>query len=121
MAVVDHFARVAGTVLALLGTRFELMAIELEEEWSRLLTYLLLSLAALFCLTLTVLLAVTLIIVLCWDSWRIPAIVALMVFFGIVTCVIGLGVRRSFRQKPKLLELTRQEIGKDIDRLSPSA
>lgn len=121
MAVVDNFAKVASTVLAILKTRFELMAIELEEEWIRLLAYLLLSLSALFCLALTVLLAVILIIVLCWDSCRISAIVGLMIFFGAVTCVIGIGVRRSFSRKPKLLELTRQEMAKDIDRLTPSA
>ena len=47
MAVVDNLARVAGTLLAIVKTRCELMAIELEEEWIRLLTYLLLSLTAL--------------------------------------------------------------------------
>lgn len=121
MAVVDSFAKVASTVLAILKTRFELAAIELEEEWIRFLVYLLLSLSALFCLALTVLLAITLIIVLCWDSWRIPAIVGLMVLFGVITCVIGVSVRRSFSRKPKLFELTRQEIAKDIDRLTPSS
>ena len=104
MALVDNFAKVAGTLLAIAKTRAELIAIELEEEWVRLLSYLLLSLSALFCLALTVFLAVILVIVLCWDSCRIPG-----------------SVRRSFRRKPRLLELTRQEIAKDIDRLTPSA
>ena len=113
MAVVDNLAKVAGTLLAIVKTRCELMAIELEEEWIRLLTYLLLSLTALFCLALTVL-------VLCWDTCRIPAIVGMMVLFGVITCAIWIGVRRSFSKKPKLLELTRQEIAKDIDRLTPS-
>lgn len=69
MALVDNFAKVAGTLLAIVKTRAELIAIELEEEWVRLLSYLLLSLSALFCLALTVFLAVILVIVLCWDSW----------------------------------------------------
>ena len=47
MALGDSFVRVAGTVLAILKTRFELISIEVEEEWIRLLTYLLLSLAGL--------------------------------------------------------------------------
>lgn len=120
MAVIDNFARVASTLLAIVKTRVELIAIELEEEWTRLLTYLLLSLFALFCLALTVLLAVILVIVLCWDSCRISAIVGMMVFFGIVTGIIWWSIRRSFSRKPKLFELTRQEIEKDIDRLTPS-
>ena len=120
MAVVDNLAKVAGTLLAIVKTRCELMAIELEEEWIRLLTYLLLSLTALFCLALTVLLAIVLVLVLCWDTCRIPAIVGMMVLFGVITCAIWIGVRRSFSKKPKLLELTRQEIANDIDRLTPS-
>ena len=106
MALVDNFAKVAGTLLAIVKTRAELIAIELEEEWVRLLSYLLLSLSALFCLALTVFLAVILVIV---------------VFFGLLTGIIWWSVRRSFRRKPRLLELTRQEIAKDIDRLTPSA
>ena len=43
MALVDNFAKVAGTLLAIVKTRAELIAIELEEEWVRLLSYLLLS------------------------------------------------------------------------------
>ena len=115
MALGDSFVRVAGTVLAILKTRFELISIEVEEEWTRLLTYLLLSLAGLFCLALTILLAVILIIVLCWESYRIPAMVGLIVFFGLVTLGIAIGVKRSFARKPKMLALTCQEIAKDID------
>lgn len=33
MALGDSFVRVAGTVLAILKTRFELISIEVEEEW----------------------------------------------------------------------------------------
>lgn len=120
MVVVDNLAKVAGTLLAIVKTRCELMAIELQEEWLRLLTYLFLSLIALFCLGLTVLLAVVLVLALCWDTCRIQAIIGMMVFFGVITCAIWIGVRRSFSKKPKLLELTRQEIAKDIDRLKPS-
>ncbi len=121
MTVVDSFARVVHTVLSIAQTRIELLAIELEEEWVRFLVYLWLSLLALFSLALTVLLAVVLIIVLCWDSCRIPVIVGMMVFFGVVTGIIWCTIRHSFRRKTKLFELTRQEIAKDIDRFTPSA
>lgn len=118
MGMVDNFTRVAGTLLAILKTRSELIAIELEEEWVRLVVYLLLALTVLFCLAFTVFLAIVLVIVLCWDSFRIPAIVGLMLLFGTMTGVIWWSLRRSFYQRPKLFELTRQEIAKDIDRLT---
>lgn len=120
MAVMDNFAKVASTMLAILKTRAELIAIEVEEEWMRLLVYLLLSLSALFCLGMTLLLAVVLVIVLCWDTYRIQAIAGMMVLFGVITCIVWWRVRCSYRRKPRLFELTRQEIAKDIDRLTSS-
>lgn len=100
MALGDSFVRVVGTVLAILKTRFELISIEVEEEWTRLLTYLLLSLAGLFCLALTILLAVILIIVLCWESYRIPAMVGLIVF-SLLSLLDAIGVKKSFARKPE--------------------
>lgn len=118
MGMVDNFTRVVGTLLAILKTRSELIAIELEEEWVRLVVYLLMALTVLFCLSFTVFLTIVLVIVLCWDSYRIPAIVGLILVFGTATGVIWWNLRRSFYQRPKLFELTRQEIAKDIDRLT---
>ena len=44
--------------------------------------------------------------------------IGLIVFFGLVTLGIAIGVKRSFARKPKMLALTCQEIAKDIDRLT---
>jgi uncharacterized membrane protein YqjE len=103
-------------LLAILHTRVELLAVEAQEEAQRLLFYLVLSLAALFCAAMAFLLVVFLVIVLFWDTWRIGVICGLMVFFSGAALLIGLGIRSSYRKRPGVLAYTRNEIAKDIER-----
>ena len=117
MGLIRNIARMVGILLAVLHTRMELLAVELQEDVQRLFFYALLFLVALFCATVTFLLAIFLVIVLFWDTYRIGAICGLTVFFGGVTVLIGLGIRSSYRKKPGMLAYTRSEIAKDIERL----
>ena len=121
MALGESIAKMASTLLAMLQTRLELAAVELEEEALRLFSWLLLALAALFCAFVAILLVVLLIVAIYWDTNRIGVISALIAFFGVSATLIGLGIRSGFRSKPRLLAHTRAELAKDIDRLSPSA
>ena len=107
----------ASTLLAIFHTRIELLTVELQEETQRLLSYFILSLVALFCVIMTFLLGIFLVIVLFWDSYRVLAISGLIVFFGAVAALIALGIRRSYRKKPRMLAYTRNEIAKDLERL----
>jgi len=110
----------AGSLLAILQTRLELAAVELEEESLRLFSYLLLALVALFCLFIAVSLGIVLVIALCWETSRIGAITGLMVFFAVLAVALGIGIRSCYRRKPRLLAYSREELSKDIDRLNPS-
>lgn len=107
----------ASTLLAIFQTRIELFTVELQEEAQRLLSYLILSLVALFCVIMAFLLGVFLIIVLLWDSYRILAVSGLIVFFGGAAALIAIGIRSSLRKKPRMLAYTRSEIARDIERL----
>ena len=111
----------AASWLAIFKTRFELLTLELEEESTRLFTYLILSLVALFFFCLAVLLGVLLVVVLCWETHRITAITSLSGLFGILALVIGLSVRSSYRNKPRLLDATLTELKKDVEAFNPAA
>lgn len=107
----------AGTLLAIFQTRLELFTVEMQEEVQRLFSYLILALVALFCVGVTLILAVFLVIVLFWDSYRISAICVMMLLFGLASIGIFASIRSSFRKKPKMLAFTRSELEKDIMRL----
>jgi uncharacterized membrane protein YqjE len=117
MGIFQNIGRAAGTLLALFQTRIELFTVELQEEAQRLLSYLILSLVALFCVAMTFFLIIFLVIVIFWETHRILAISGLMVFFGGAAILIYLGIRGSYRKKPPMLAATRSEIARDIERL----
>ncbi len=117
MSIIKNFSSVASTLHAILQTRLELLTVELQEEALRLISYFILAVMALICIAITFSLGIFLVIVLCWDSYRIIAICGLMVFFALAALLLCLGIRNSFRNKPKMLAHTRSEIEKDLMRL----
>jgi uncharacterized membrane protein YqjE len=118
MNIFKDVSKMASILLAILHTRLELAAVEVQEEAHRFLFYLLLSLLALFCVMVAIHLAVLLIIVLFWDTWRVGMICVLLVFFAGAAIIVGLGIRSSIRNKPGFLAYTRGELAKDIERIS---
>lgn len=111
----------AASLLAIAQTRLELAATEVEEESLRYFSYLLLSLAAMFCIGLAIVLGTLLIVVLYWDTNRIGVLLVLTVLFAFVGIMIGLRVRSRYRDKPKLLLHTMTELSRDGEMLQPPA
>jgi uncharacterized membrane protein YqjE len=105
----------AATLVAIVQTRLELAAVEMEEESLRFVAYLALGMLAMLCLSIAIVLLAFFVIVLFWDDYRIAAILGVAAAFALVAVGIGLGVRTSFRSKPKLLSFTMGELAKDFD------
>lgn len=117
--MLEIIKRMAASVLAVLHMRAELLAVEIEEEVLRLFSYLILSLIALVCFSVAALLAILLVIVAFWDSYRMTAIFCLMGAFGVGAFMIGRHVRRAFSTRPKFLSATLGEFAKDIEMVKP--
>lgn len=109
----------AATLVALLRTRAELLATEIEEERVRLLQLLFWAAAALFFLGVGVLLLVILYVAAFWDSYRIPAIVALAVIFLAAGAGMAIGVRNRMYARPRLFSASLDELARDKDQLTP--
>lgn len=119
MAIVESVSRLAGTFISILQTRLELIAIEVEEESLRFFSYFFFALAAMFCIGMALLLGVLLIVVIYWDTHRVPVLVSLMAFFAFSSAMIMLGIRQHYRMKPRMLSHTLTELSRDIERLKP--
>ena len=91
----------AKTILAVVHTRAELVALEFARERARLLRILLLAVAALFMLALGALTATIFIIVLFWDSQRLVVIGFLAVVY------LAAGVAMAFAARREVARLTR--------------
>lgn len=117
--IVQSLRNLAATLVAILRTRFELVATELEEERIRLLQLLFWAAGALFFFGVGILLVVFLLVAVFWDSYRIAAIVALAVIFLAAGIGMAFGVRRLMHARPKLFSASLDELAKDRDHLTP--
>ena len=120
IGLIDSVKALGVTFLALVRTRAELIAVELQEDRERIKEIFMLSLvSALFC-ALGLLLLAVFIVVYYWDSYRLLAI------GGVTLLYSGLGLWALFelvkrlRNNPPLLATTLEEFDHDIDILSKS-
>jgi uncharacterized membrane protein YqjE len=115
MAIVESVGRIGATLIAMVQTRLELAAVEVQEELQRFLGYVVLALASLILFGIALLLLVLLVVVLFWDSYRLEAIAALAALFGMAGTLVALQVKRSLATRPRLLEATVAELNKDVN------
>lgn len=120
MAIAESVSRLVATFIAILQTRAELVAVEVEEEALRYFSFLLYSLTAMFCVGVAIMLAILLIVALYWDTHRIEVLVTLIMLFAAAGVLIGWKIRNGLRRKPHLLKHTLTELSRDIDTLKVS-
>ncbi len=109
--------RLAGSLLAVLATRFDLLTTEINEDAQRGVRILLWAVVALLAGCAGLLFLGLGVVVVLWDGHRVAAA------FGVATTFLGLAAvaalvsRRRLREKPRLLDATRTELRRDVDLL----
>jgi uncharacterized membrane protein YqjE len=113
----ESLRNLARTSVAIVQTRIEIFASEIDEERTRLARIAVLAALAAFCLGLAVILLVFFLVVLYWDTDRLLAIGVLAGVFavgGIAACLV---LRAAVSQRPKFLSATLAELRKDRTKL----
>ncbi|WP_076516071.1 MULTISPECIES: phage holin family protein [unclassified Achromobacter] len=109
---------VASSLVGLMRTRLELLALEAADEKARLLKLLGLAFAALLFLTLAVLVATITIAVAFWPTEdRYLALGLLAAFYGVAGVVLLLVVRHGLVYGPAPFSATLEELGRDAELL----
>jgi uncharacterized membrane protein YqjE len=114
MAIIAAVGRIAATVLAMAQTRLELAAVEVQEEWQRMLDYLAWTLLAVFLFAGALMLVALFVILLFWDSYRLHAVGAIAALFALSGAALYLKARASFAARPPLLSATLAELRSDV-------
>ena len=113
----DSLRALGATLLALIGTRAELLVVELREEGERRKEMLVLAGVAAVFLALGLLLVAFFVVVLFWDTHRVIAAAAVTLTY----LAIGAGALARLRQKahssPPPFEATLAEFAKDLEML----
>lgn len=113
VGVLDSLRRLAGTLLAAVQTRLELVATDIEEERAWIARMAILAALAGFCLALAVNLVVLFLVVLFWDTNRLLAIGALAGLFAAFAVALALAARSTAARRPRLFSATLAELRKD--------
>ncbi|MBI2349907.1 MAG: phage holin family protein [Deltaproteobacteria bacterium] len=103
----------AATFVAVLQTRADLISTEIEEERERLKEMILLTVVALFCVSLGVLLFTLLVVVVFWDTHRLYVLGGFSIFYLALGLFVGWIARKKGLDKPKFLSATLSELAKD--------
>jgi len=112
-SLLESLRGLAKTFIALVQTRIELFASEVDEERTRLARIVVLAVVALFCLGLAVVLGVLLVAVLFWEDNRLLALGVLAGLFALAGIVALVMLRSDIRRRPKFLTATLAELRKD--------
>ncbi len=109
--------RLLSTLTAIVATRLELLANELQEERLRLTQMLLFILFALFCFGMGILLLTVFVVVLFWDEHRLAVTGILGMFFIAIGVLLALLLRRKAQEKTRLFSASLAELAKDMEQL----
>lgn len=114
MAFSETAGRIGATLVAMVRTRLELAAVEVQEEARSLLGYVAWTLLAAFLAAFALMLVALFVIVLFWDSHRLLAVGAMAGAFALASAAILVKVRAGVAARAPMLAATRSELGKDI-------
>lgn len=117
--LLDSLKTLAGSVTAILHTRMELLAIDLEEARERLTMLITLLLMALFFIGVGIVLLTLLIIVLFWDTHRLQVMAGLTGLFLVGGVAAAWMAVQKIRTLPRVFAATLAILYRDSARLPP--
>jgi uncharacterized membrane protein YqjE len=115
--VLGALRRLTGNAVALLHTRLELLITEIEEERSRLVRILVLSVIAAFFLSIGVLTLTIFIILLAWEKHGLLVAGALATLYLAIGIALAFCVRNLAKTRSMLFSSSLAELKKDHDEL----
>ncbi|WP_095061082.1 MULTISPECIES: phage holin family protein [unclassified Pseudomonas] len=111
--------RLGAAFLGLLHSHVELFGIELQEQKARTVSLLLFAgLALVFALLFLVGLS-ALVMILFWDTYRLPAIIGLCVFYALAAIFCGIRLKSAIYDESSPFHGTLEELANDRERLLP--
>jgi uncharacterized membrane protein YqjE len=118
--LLNSLSVLATTLVSIAHTRLELLSIDLEDDRDHLLSLVLISLSALFCLGIGVILTNILIVVFFWETHPLMALGGLAGLFLIIGFVSLRFAIHKAQTKPRFFAASLLELFKDKQQLDAS-
>ena len=120
LGLMGSLRQLISTLTAIVSTRLELLANELQEERLRLTQMLFFSLCTLFLFGIGIVLLVAFVVVLFWDEHRLAVLGFMSVLFLALGTVTALMLRNQSLTRTKLFDTSLAELVKDREQLNAS-
>lgn len=117
--LMESLKRLAGTSLAILQARLELLSNEMEEERLRIGQMLLYGSIALFFFGLSIMVLTAFFVVLFWDSHRLLVLGGFTALYFVAGLLAWNALSRAAREKSKLFSDSLAELADDRSWLAP--
>lgn len=114
----DSLKRMADTLIAIFKTRLELLANEMQEERLHVEQMMIYGSFALLFFGLSIMLLTVFIVVLFWETHRLPVLAGLAGFFFAAGLLMWYAVRRLAAKKHKLFSYSLAELADDRKKLA---
>ena len=118
--IVDSIRSFLASWVAVVKTRVEIISVELEEQREWLERLILLAVAALFCVSLGIILLTLFVVVFFWETdareWVLGGFAALYLAGGLM---LWLNLKQKLKSKPRIFSATAAELSKDYSALQP--
>lgn len=108
-----------GVIVAILYTRLDLATLELEEEATRAVHLVVMTMAALMAIVITIFFILFLIVAIFWDNHRLLVLGLVSGFCAIGSAILVGIVKQMIRTRPKFLSQTLNELRKDVENFRP--
>jgi uncharacterized membrane protein YqjE len=108
----------SANLLGIVQTRLELLSTDIAEERERIVTLVVLALAALLSVGVGIVLLAILVVVALWESNRLFALGGMIVFFLMSGAVIGWIALNKLRSEPRPFDASIGELAKDRQELN---
>jgi len=109
----------AGTLLAILQTRLELLSIEVEEERLNIKQMLLYGSIALLFFSLSIIMLTTFVAVVFWDSYRLQVLAGFAGLFFVAGALAWNAFHRVANRKSQLFSASLGALADDREQLAP--
>ncbi len=109
--------QLAGTLLAIVETRFDLLTTEISEDSRRGVRILLWASVALLAGFAGLLFAGVTVLIVFWDEHRVAAALGVTLAFFAIMAGAALVSRNRLHERPRLLDATRTELRRDVELL----
>lgn len=113
MALGQTLSRLGESLLLVASQRLELVCLDIEDEWLRLVTLLAGTFATLLVLALALAAAAATVVLYFWDTARLAAIATVTILFTAVGLAMLRRLSCALRDKPRFMASTLAELEKD--------